>query len=242
MLLVILSFSHVTALTAASSDDEETITKESMAFETHRIHRQNLQWFGKRKSRIGDYAEVTHNVGKVTTRYFKRDFKFSLHVATFEGAAVKLNVKNHTVFARLDDDHKGFVQDIVDFYVEEKYGISDVEMTYDAYTSTYTATITTGDSPSDTWQFMAERRWKAVDGLIASGTLTNGSRTLHIESSSVAPTFELIAEIHEGGEVLCRRSSGIHGYDFRAGLSPDVKLLLLTAMEILVINVHGDYR
>jgi len=241
MLLALLSFSHVTALIAASSYDEETITIEARAFETHRIHRQNFRWSGKRKSRIGDYAEVTHNVAKVTTRYFKRDFKrdfkFSLHVATFEGAAVKLNVKNHTVFAPLDND----VQGIVDFAIEDKWGISDVEMTYDAYESTYTATITTGDSADDTWQFMAERRWKAGDGLVASGTLTNGSRTLHIKSSSVPPTFAPIAEIYEDGEVLCKRTSGIDAYDFRTGLSPDVKLLLLTAMEILVINVHGEY-
>lgn len=241
MLLALLSFSQVAALEAASSDDVETITKEAMAFETHRIHRQNLQWFGKRKSRIGDYAEVTHNVGKVTTRYFKSDFTFSLQVATFEGAAVKLKVKNRTVYASLDDDDKGLVQDIVDFAIEEKWGISNVEMTYDAYKSTYTATIITGDLPDDTWQFMAERRWKAGDGLVANGTLTNGSRTLHIKSSSVAPTFESIAEIHEDGEVLCRRISGIDGYEFRAGLSPDIKLLLLTGMEILVINVHGEY-
>jgi len=241
MLLAVLSFSHVTALKAASSDDGETVTKEAMAFETHRIHRQNFRWSGKRRSRIGDYAEVTHEVSKVTTRYFKRDFKFSLHVATFEGAAVKLNVKNHTVFAPLDNDDKGFVRGIVDFAIEDKWGISNVEMTYNAYESTYTATITTGDSPDNTWQFMAERRWKAGDGLVASGTLTNGSRTLHIESSSVPPTFEPIAEIHEDGEVLCSRTSGINGYDFRTGLSPDVKLLLLTAMEILAINAHGEY-
>lgn len=241
MLLVVLSFSHVTELNAASSDDEETITREAMAFETHRIHRKNLQWLGKRKSRIGDYAEVTHNVGRVTTRYFKRDFEFSLLVATVEGAAVKLNVKNHTVFAPLDNDDKGLVQDFLDFAIEDKWGISNVEMTYDAYTSTYTATLTAGDLPGDTWQFTAERRWKAGDGLVANGTLTNGSRTLHIESSSVPPTFEPITQIHEDGEVLCRRTSGIDGYDFRTGLSPDAKLLLLAAMEILVINAHGEY-
>ena len=240
-LLTLISFSHVAALKAAQSDDEATITEEAIAFETYPIHRENLQWFGKRKSRIGDYAEVTHNVGKMTTRYFERDIKFSLRVATSEGTILKLNVKNHTVFT--PPDEQGFMHRMVDFAVKEKWGINNVWMTsnnYGAYKSTYAATITTGDSPGDTWQFLAERRWKAEDGLVTSGTLSNGSRTLHIKTSSVPPTFEYIAEIHEDGEVLCRRTSG-RGYDFRTGLSPDLKLLLLAAMETLEVNVHGEF-
>ena len=237
-LLTLISFSHVAALKAAQSDDEATITEEAIAFETYPIHRENLQWFGKRKSRIGDYAEVTHNVGKMTTRYFERDIKFSLLVATLEGTTLKLNVKNHTVFTPPDDI--GLMQGVVDFAIEEKWGISNVEAPL-AYKSTYAATITTGDSPGDTWQFLAERRQQAGDmSRVASGTLSNGTRTLYVSSSSVAPTFESIAEIHENGEVLCRRNSG-RGYDFRTGLSPDLKLLLLAGMEILIINVHGEY-
>lgn len=244
MLLVLLSFSPVVMLNAASSDDQETITDEAMAFETHPIQRQNLIWFGKRKSRIGDFAEVTHKVGKMTDRHFKNnfnsDFEFSLHVATLEGAEVKLNGKNRTVYAPRDDD-KGLLHDMVDFAVEEKWGISDVEMTYDAYESTYTATIATGDSPDDTWQFMVDRRWKAADmTIVVSGTLTNGSRTLRIESSSAPPTFESVAEIHEDGEVLCKRINGGE-YEFRTGLSPELKLLLLAGMEILEVNANGDF-
>ena len=240
-LLAVLAFSHATALEAASDDDEETITSEAMAFETHRIHRQNLQWFGKRKSRIGDYAEVIHKVGGEATHYFNGKLKFSLHVSTFEGAAVKLNVMSRTVYSPRDDDDKGLVEDFLDFAVEEKWGISNVEMSYDAYNSTYTTTIITGDSPDDTWQFLAERRWKAENGLVTSGALTNGSRTLQINNSRAPPTFEYIVDIHEDGNVLCRTIGGGKEYEFRTGLRPDVRLLLLTAMEILIINVHGEY-
>ena len=237
-LLTLISFSHVAALKAAQSDDEATITEEAIAFETYPIHRENLQWFGKRKSRIGDYAEITHNVGKMTTRYFERDIKFSLRVATLEGTTLKLNVKNHTVFTPPDDI--GLMQDVVDFAIEEKWGISNVEAPL-TYKSTYAATLATGDSPDDTWQFKVELLWRPENmSPAASGTLSNGTRTLYISSSSVAPTFASIAEIHEDGELLCRKTNG-REYDFRTGLSPDLKLLLLAAMEILEVNVHGEF-
>ena len=239
-LLILFSFSQVTALKADSSDDEESITEGSIAFETYPIHRENLVWFGKRKSRIGDYADVTHVVGKVTTRYFERDLKFSLRVATLEGATLKLNVKNHTVFTPPDDI--GLMQDVVDFAIEEKWGISNVEAPL-TYKSTYAATLATGDSPGDTWQFKVELLWRPENmSPAASGTLSNGTRTLYISSSSVAPTFASIAEIHEDGELLCRKSNGReYDYAFRTGLSPDLKLLLLAAMEILEVNVHGEF-
>jgi hypothetical protein len=236
--LALLLIDHPVALNAASESDAPMVMEEPTTFETHRILRENISWFGKRQSRIGDYADVTHDVGKINTRYFERDLKFTLRVVTTDAATLKLSVKNHTVFQPPDDI--GLAQDIVDFAIEEKWGISNVEAPL-SYKSTYAATLTTENSPADVWQFKAELQWQREDrSPAASGTLSNGVRTFYIRSWTDAASFEAIAEIHEDGELLCRKTFG-RAYDFRTDLSAELKLLLLASMEILEINVHGDF-
>jgi hypothetical protein len=236
--LTLLLACHPVALNADSDSDEPSVMEEPITFETHRILRENLSWFGKRKSRIGDYADVTHDVGKITTRYFERDLTFALRVVTAEAATLKLDVKNHTVFTPPDDIE--LAQDLVDFAIEEKWGISKVEAPL-SYKSNYAATLAMGHSPGDMWQFKADLHWQKEDRFpAASGTLSNGVRTLYIRSWTDAASFEAIAEIHEDGELLCRKTFG-RAYDFRADLIPELKLLLLASMEILEINVHGDF-
>lgn len=125
--------------------------------------------------------------------------------------------------------------------IEERTGISDVELAYDAYTSTFTSTIVAGKSPGETWQFLVEKRWKAGDYFQqTSGTLSNGQRTLQIAERFEEQSFVSLGEIYEDGELLSGRRKG--EYVFRTGLSPDLKLLLLTAMEIMSITERGECR
>jgi len=240
MLLIPLSCAHVNALSAMPGDDK-TGTEQAMTFETLSIHRPTVVWFGKVKSHIGNYAVVTRKCNSGTVHDFTSDYKFSLDVAPLKGAAIKLNGKIHTDYRPINDEPE-FMQAFAGYYIEKRTGISNVEVTYDAYKSTFTATIVTGNSPGETWQFMADKRWKAGKMLPeTSGTLTNGARTLHITSRSDEPSFDPYGKIYEDGELLSRRISD-HEYVFRAGIRPELKLLLLTGMEILAITERGECR
>jgi hypothetical protein len=237
----LLLICHAVAVNTASGNEDSTIiveAAEAITFDTLPIRRENMSWFGKRKSRIGDYADVTHDVGTISTRYFERDFKFSLLVVTTQAEKLELTVKNHTVFT--PPEEVGLVEDIVDFMIEEKWGISDVEAPL-SYKSTYAAKLTMRDAHDDVWEFRTELQWqRGHRAPVSSGTLGNGVRTLFIRSWTEETTLEAIAEIHEDGKLLCTKTFG-RAYEFRSDLSPELKLLLLASMEILEINVHGDF-
>lgn len=239
-LLALLPFGQVTALGAELSDDDMPDAERAVAFETLSIHRPKVVWFGKGKSRIGNYAEVTHKFRSGSSNYSTSEYKFSIDVNTSEGAKVNLNGLIHTDYNRIEDD-QGLLGSIVGSVIEERTGISDVELGYDAYTSTFTSTIVTGKSPGETWQFLVEKRWKVGDYFQqTSGTLSNGQRTLQITERFEGTPLEFFEDIYEGGELLSGRHN--NDYVFRTDLSPDLKLLLLTAMEIVSITERGECR
>lgn len=231
---------HTTALGDTTSADDVAAIAPETAFESHKIHRPTFTWSGKRVSRIGDYAAVTINTRGATTRKLKLDSKFSLDITTTAGATVNLGGKVHTVYTVVFDE-PGFLQDVIDFTIEEKTGIYDDDVRIDSYESTTTATIVAAESPADTWQLEVIKRYRAGSvGAEKSGKLTNGSRTLEVSSFYDEELPATYIEVHEGSELLARNVSG-REYVFRAGLNPELKITLLAALEIYLLNERGEW-
>lgn len=240
MLSAAVLMAHMTVLgTTTIADDGADISPKS-AFESHKIHRPNFTWGGKRVSRIGDYATVTINTRGSTIRKLKLDSKFSLDIATTAGATVNLSGKVHTVYGVVFDE-PGFLQDVVDFAIEEKTGIYEDDVRIDSYESITTTTIVAGDSPADTWQLEVVQHYKSGStGPAKSGKLTNGSNRLEISSFFDEEIPAYYVEIREGSELLARNLSG-REYAFRADLDPQFKITLLAALEIYLLSARGEW-
>lgn len=240
MLSAAVLMAHTTALGDITSADDVAAIAPETAFESHKIHRPKFTWSGKRVSRIGDYATVTINTRGSTTRKLKLDSKFSLDITTTADATVNLSGKVHTVYTVVFDE-PGFVQDVVDFTIEEKTGIYDDDVRIDSYESITTTTIVAGDSPADIWQLEVIQRYKSGSMTAEkSGKLTNGSNTLEISRFFDEDVPAAYVEIHEGSELLARNLSG-REYAFRADLNPEMKITLLAALEIYLLNERGEW-
>lgn len=240
MLAAAVLMAHTTALGDTTSADDVAAIAPETTFESHKIHRPKFTWSGKRESRIGDYAAVTINTRGSTARKLKLDSKFSLDITTTAGATVNLHGKVHTVYTVVYDE-PGFLQDVIDFTIEQKTGIYDDDVRIDSYASTTTTTIVAGDSPADTWQLEVVQHYKSGStGTEKSGKLTNGSNTLEISSFFDEEIPAAYIEIREGSEVLARNLSG-REYAFRADLNPKLKITLLAALETYLLNERGEW-
>lgn len=237
MLSVLLSLVCVASLSVPPGDDNVLVSEPASAFETYSIHRPN-GWWWYRTSRIGEYAVVRHRPLASSSRNYKTHTKFSLEVTTSQGPDVKLRGKIHTVYTDVSWDDKGFVEGIVAYALLDDPGRSGPKIDYSVFTSHYSATIVTGDSTGDTWQFSAEL--DHVNGDLFPrkvGTLSNGARVLQIAGRTSVDSFD---EIYEDGELLARNIAG-REYVLSVGLSPKLKVLLITAMEIFELDHRGEY-
>jgi len=240
--------------TPPSAPEEEDTTRNDLAsnVEKYAVSRAQIKWCTS-NTRIGDYAEVAYRFCYAGSEDYDRrtavstsKTKFSIDIAASDGATATVKGKRGTAYT-VGYREYSFGKEAADFILNEETGISLLSHGPDLtrIKGTVTAQIATSYASGETWSLVAEELQREK----GNGTLTNGVRTLQmtlrgtssfskeecdkmmLAGDDVRACFRKIAEIHEDGALLFSYVSEGQQYIFRAGLGPELKLLLLAGME-----------
>lgn len=211
---------------------------EDPAFDRYTISRPKVEvagLFGSNKRRIGDYATVRRKVG-ITSGYAT---KFTLDITTSEN--LKLHVEGKLHHEDAEDVTETSLGDALE---EELLGTSDIGP-LTPFWEQLTASMLEGKQPGEKWTLDVRREYFPEQPLYPSGLITNGERRILIEARCNEPdTVDNLLEIWEDGVLLGHWSSTRENdYFLRADLSPQLKALVIAALEVFAINhIQGPHR
>jgi len=189
--------------------------------------------FGKSKHDVGDYAKVAHKLGASSSKgdgdnNYKAHRDLGIDIVT--GSAATLRLKARLVQESRTDSEASFRDDMLEEILGTRI-LSSRAWEVATVQNRATGTLSTSFAPDATWDF-ATATYRNVDepnAVIAA--LRHDERRIEF----LQDERDLI-KAYEDGEWLA--SGAAREYTFRAGLDPELKLLLLGAMEAAKISAR----
>jgi hypothetical protein len=200
---------------------------EPPAVESYKYTFPYKEMWGTSKHPVGDYADISHKVGPVSSkssdRYnYKSRRELGIDIVTTDAATLRLD-------AKLVERGEG--EDNATLFDEILEELIDMQLGWD--TSVHRSargTLSTSFAPDVVWELAVSRYSPNMEPGSVIALLVYGDRKIQF----VEQKFGLI-DVFEEGDWL---SSGAdREYTFREDLDPELKLVLLGGMEAVKISI-----